>query len=214
MSDILGGPALSFNCKLAANGLAMNMTVLLDTGAGGEAFIHLKYFDFIEKKLGLYIRTAQRAVPLAGYNNRNSETISRAFTASLVIDQRRIATHFLFCNTGRHDVILGRKWFEKTKTLVDCFGRKLIWPKEAQYQAVRDLIVARSELKPQEVKPEHQADAERRDQLHAAATPTRILRRSQSLPNATPPHQRESRSWSSEPNQRHGRPSNRPTRTK
>ena len=79
------------------------------------------------------MRTAQRPVPLAGYNNQNFEVISRAFTANLVIDGRRIPTYFLFCNTGRHDILIGRKWFEKTKVLIDCFNRKLIWPKEAQY---------------------------------------------------------------------------------
>ena len=175
MSDILGGPSLTWKCRLAANGLAMNIAALLDTGAAGEAFIHKKHFGFVEKRLQLYIRTAQKPVPLAGYNNQNAEVISRAFTANLVIDGRRILTHFLFCDTGRHDVLIGRKWFEKTRVLIDCFNRKLIWPDEAQYQASKDLVVPRQELRPLEAKPEHQADVNRRDRLHEAATPTRIL---------------------------------------
>ena len=161
MSDILGGPSLTFNYRLVANGLALNITALSDTGAGGEAFIHKRHLDFVIKRLQLYVRTAQRPVPLAGYNNQNSEVISRAFTANLVIDGRQIPTHFLFCNTGRHDILIGRKWFEKTKVLIDCFNRKLIWPDKAQYQANRDLTVPRQELKPPEAKPKHQLDAER-----------------------------------------------------
>ena len=116
---------------------------------------------------------------MAGYNNQNAEVISRAFTANLVIDGRQILTHFLFCDTGRHDVLIGRKWFEKTRVLIDCFNRKLIWPDEAQYQASKDLVVPRQELRPPEAKPEHQADVNRRDRLHKAAIPTQILKRAE-----------------------------------
>ena len=119
MSDILGGPSLTWDCQLAANGLAIRVAALLDTGAAGEAFIHKKHFGFVKKRLQLYIRTAQRPVPLAGYNNQNAEVISKAFTANLVIDGRQIPTHFLFCDTGRHNVLIGRKWFKKTQVLIN-----------------------------------------------------------------------------------------------
>ena len=66
----------------------MKIAALLDTSAAGEAFIHKKHFEFVEKCLQLYIRTAQRPVPLADYNNQNAEVIFRAFTANLVIDER------------------------------------------------------------------------------------------------------------------------------
>ena len=117
MSDILRGPSLTWKCRLAANGLAINIAALLDTGAAGEAFIHKKHFGFVKKRLQLYIRTAQKPVPLAGYNNQNTEVISRAFTANLVIDGRRILIHFR--DTGRHNVLIGRKWFKKTRVLND-----------------------------------------------------------------------------------------------
>ena len=87
----------------------MNITALLDIDAEGEAFIHKRHLDFVIKRFQLYVRTAQRPVPLAGYNNQNSEVIFRAFTANLVIDERQILTHFLFCNTGRHDILIERK---------------------------------------------------------------------------------------------------------
>ena len=66
----------------------MKVAALLDTDAAGEAFIHKKHFEFVEKCLQLYIRTVQRPVPLADYNNQNAEVISRAFTANLVINER------------------------------------------------------------------------------------------------------------------------------
>ena len=69
MLDILREPSLTWNCQLAVNSLAMKVAALLDTGTAGEAFIHKKHFEFVEKHLQLYIRTAQRPVPLADYNN-------------------------------------------------------------------------------------------------------------------------------------------------
>ena len=88
MSDILRESSLTFNCWLAANELTLNITVLLNTDTEGEAFIHKRYLNFIIKQFQLYVRTAQRSVLLADYNNQNSEVIFRAFTANLMIDER------------------------------------------------------------------------------------------------------------------------------
>ena len=88
MSDILKEPSLTFNCQLAANELTLNITVLLNTDTEGKAFIHKRHLDFVIKQFQLYVRTAQRSVPLAGYNNQNSEVIFRAFTANLMIEGR------------------------------------------------------------------------------------------------------------------------------
>ena len=175
MSDILEESSLTFNCQLAANELALNVTALLNTDAEDEVFIHKRHLDFVIKQFQLYVRTAQRSVPLADYNNQNSEVIFRAFTANLMIEKRQILTHFLFYNTGRHDILIERKWFEKTKVLIDCCNRKLIWPEEAQYQASKNLVVSRREVQLLKPKLKHQADAERRNDLHEAVTPTRIL---------------------------------------
>ena len=59
--------------------------------------------------------------------------------------------------------------------MIDCCNRKLIWPEEAQYQASKDLVVSRREVQLLKLKPEHQADAEQRNDLHEAVTPTQIL---------------------------------------
>ena len=155
MSDILEESSLTFNCRLAANELALNVTVLLNTDAEGEAFIHKRHLDFVIKQFQLYVRIAQRPVPLADYNNQNSKVIFRAFTANLMIDERQILTHFLFCNTGRHDILIERKWFEKTKVLINCCNQKLIWSEKAQYQASKDLVVLRREIQILKLKPEH-----------------------------------------------------------
>ena len=175
MLDILVRSSLTFNCWLAANELTLNVTALLNTGTEGEAFIHKRHLNFVIKQFQLYVRTAQRSVPLADYNNQNSEVIFRAFTANLMIDERQILTHFLFCNTGRHDILIERKWFEKTKVLINCCNQKLIWSEETQYQASKDLVVSRREIQLLKLKSEHQADTKQRNDLHEAVILTQIL---------------------------------------
>ena len=143
MSDILRESSLTFNCWLTVNELTLNVTALLNTDAEDEVFIHKRHLNFIIKWLQLYVKTAQRSVSLMSYNNQNSEVISKIFTANLMIDERWILTHFLFCNMSRHNILIERKWFEKTKILIDCFNQKLIWSEKAQYQTSKNLIISR-----------------------------------------------------------------------
>ena len=179
MSDILEESSLVFNCWLAVNELILNVTALLNTDTEGEAFIHKRHLDFVIKWLHLYVRTAQRSVSLTDYNNQNSEVIFRVFTVNLMIDERQISIHFLFCNTGRHNILIERKWFKKTKVLIDYFNQKLIWPEKTQYQISKNLIVSKQEIQLSKLILKHQADAEQQNSLHETVTLTQILRRTE-----------------------------------
>ncbi|KAF2192202.1 hypothetical protein K469DRAFT_716699 [Zopfia rhizophila CBS 207.26] len=61
--------------------------------------------------------------------------------ANLVIDGHRTATWFIFCNTGRHDLIIGRKWIELTRTMLDPINRRIVWPEDAKIDAKRDTVI-------------------------------------------------------------------------
>jgi hypothetical protein len=96
------------------------------------------------------------------------------------MDGRRVPTWFLFCNTGRHDLLIGRKWFEKTGALIDCKHRVLVWRTERNYHGRQDVIIPRKELLPPPINEDHQKDADRRDallDLEPRPTPRRILKR-------------------------------------
>ena len=88
MLDILRESSLTWDCQLAVNSLVIKIAALLNISAAEKTFIHKKHFEFVEKCLQLYIRTAQRPVLLADYNNWNVKMIFRAFTANLVINER------------------------------------------------------------------------------------------------------------------------------
>ena len=149
---------------LAANGLALKMHAMLDSGAAGTAFLHYKHHALVEERLKpKFMKTKDKGVPIAGHDNKTTGFINRAFQATLVIDGRRISTWFMLCDTGRHDVLLGRIWFEETGTLIDCKNRRLVWPGNSPYNANRDLVIPKSEFKSPPSKKEHQEDVLRRD---------------------------------------------------
>ena len=179
LGDIIGGKALTKYCRIAHGGIAFNVNALLDSGAGGEAFVHHRLFPFIKTRFKpkLY-HIGGGGVSVAGHNNKQTDTIYRLFQASLLIDGRRVPTTFLFCDTGKHDMLIGRQWFEKTRSLIDCYSRGLAWRDEDNkayiFDVKKDIVLPRQEMHPRPVNPEHQADVERRDGLLAA--PTQVVK--------------------------------------
>jgi hypothetical protein len=164
VEDILGGPSLEAHCRVALGGVALKVESLLDTGAGCEILIHHDLKPFVKARLKPKILRISKPVPVSGHTNQQTDVIEKLFQANLVINGRRIQSWFLFCNTGRHDLIVGRKWFERTGVLVDCRGKRLIWLDDRDYDGRRDIAVPRSELVPPVVDPAHQHDADLRDQ--------------------------------------------------
>ena len=163
--DVLGGPQLNKNCQLSWNGIALEVVSMIDSGAGGEAFIHHRLYETVKKRLNpKFYKLKSGGVPITGHNNQHTDTLSKIFMAHLVIDGHRVPTWFFLCDTGRHDVLIGRKWLEKTKVLVDCAKKRLIWPEsQEEYHGAKDIIIPHAELQQRLADPSHQADADRRD---------------------------------------------------
>ncbi len=175
--------------------LMLAVNALLDSGANGEAFIHPRSLPILLNRLHLEPRYLLNPLQLRGYNGTNTEAVQEYYEADLLVDGRRIPSRLLVCNTGRHDIILGRSWFAKANVLIDCKNRCLHWPVDQPYEAIHRLRIPRNEMFTSLDHPDHQADADRRDaQLEALETksePRRILQRpaaspSINKPNATP----------------------------
>ena len=73
---------------------------------------------------------------------------------------------------SRYNILIERKWFEKTKVLIDYFNQKLIWSEEAQYQTSKNLMILRWEIQLSKLISEHQTDAKQHDNLHKTVTLT------------------------------------------
>jgi hypothetical protein len=160
-------------CHLSQHGVQFKLKALIDSGAGGEAFIHPKLLPAIKKHFQVKtLRIKHGGVSVSGFNNRHTDTIQNVFKMDLLIAGRRVPTWFLVCNTGRHDVLIGRIWLAKNRALVDCEERKIHWKEEPPLDGITGvpagLTVPPSEIvrcqEPQ-VHPDHQQDADRRDAL-------------------------------------------------
>jgi hypothetical protein len=119
---------------------------LLDSGANGEAFISSKFYKPIKERLNPTLHKLPQAIQITSYNNQPTDTLRRAFQTDVLIDGRRTSTWFFFCDTGKHDVLLGRHWFKKTGALIDCKNRRLVWPDEAPYEASHQIVVLKGAL--------------------------------------------------------------------
>ena len=105
---MFSGSAFALPCHISTNGLAISLKALIDTGAGSYVLVHLKHLRTIKKGLKASIQSME-AVPLAGFDSRPNGQVDEHFQADLVLDGHRLTTHFVLCNTGRHDLIISYK---------------------------------------------------------------------------------------------------------
>ena len=173
MNDIFGGPALTANYHLSQHGIQFKLNALIDSGADGEAFIHPKLLPAIKKYFQVQILQIKHGgISVFGFNdNKHADIIQNVFKLDLLVAGRRTPTWFLVCNTGKHDILLGRIWLAKNRALVDCEDRTIRW-KDEHHDLITGvpagLTVPTSEIercrKPQ-IDPEYQQDANHRDTL-------------------------------------------------
>ena len=80
-------------------------------------------------------------IQIAGYDNVANAEVDEYFQADLVLDKHRIHSYFVLCNTGRHDLIIGRKLLEDADVWINCKRRQLIWPDISLPDIKRDVMV-------------------------------------------------------------------------
>ena len=144
------------------------------------------------------------------YRSKNAEQVDSCFKAELEIDNYTVPTWFVFTDTGKNDVMLGKLWFDHTRALIDSHHEKLVWPDDDPYRQIKGSLTLPPRLVTKPTISE-QNDADRRDYLmeqaikkekrdrkaasriaavKAIGRPTRILKRSESsdeLPRKPPP---------------------------
>ncbi|KAF2196371.1 hypothetical protein GQ43DRAFT_436069 [Delitschia confertaspora ATCC 74209] len=108
-SNSLGGRALMKTCCIVLEGIALRTKALLDTRAGGEAFVHHRLWNFVVNNLQAKPYEISEEIDVAGNSNQKTDTIKYYFKAFVVTDGRPVPGTFFFYDTGRHDLLLGRK---------------------------------------------------------------------------------------------------------
>ena len=103
-----------------------------------------------------------------GYDGRTGAAITHAIVCHLRISERRFLNQpFLITELGQHDLIVGRKWFDRHDVWLAVQNWRLVWPEQ---RSPMDVIISKQYLEAQKQilqrpkpNPIHQADMERRD---------------------------------------------------
>ena len=147
----MGGPQFTVPCSLSMNGYTVALRTLLDSGANGLAFVDTRCANDLAKFLNLIPTPLPEPIPVKGYDSKSRATVTHILRAHLTIDGRRqYNLPLLILDLGSHDLILGRKWFDYFRILLDVHNRRLHWPVEIPptYSAVREIKLTRDDIRP------------------------------------------------------------------
>lgn len=152
------------------NGKTISVSCLADTGADGYLFVNVNLARTLIRQWGLRTRKLPHKCPVTGFDGESRQPITHAVRLTFVINGRvQQSQPILIADIGRHDVIIGRLWFERHGVLVDCRSRRLYWPNQVllKEEVLNQLtrLVPRQILKRPQIELKQQQDADRRDAL-------------------------------------------------
>ena len=167
LSQLLGGKPFAVSCNLVFNRYGFKTPALADTGANGYVLINTTFAQRLSHFLSSPIRTLPLPITVGGFDGRSRQSASQYIVLHLHIDGRKqYNVPMVLLNTGHHDLILGRTWFDHLNIQLNPRRRQLVWP--ADQHPTPDLVKIRwlhpKILVPKAIDPDHQADADRRDQ--------------------------------------------------
>ncbi|OJD10369.1 hypothetical protein ACJ73_09822 [Blastomyces percursus] len=164
LGQLIDGNAFLVECQIARNGIAVTLKSLVDSGANGYLFISWKLAEQVVKGFGIQVVKLDAPVDVIGFDGKTKGQAAYVVGLHFQVAGRRFQKlPFLILDIGKQDLIIGRKFLEQHDIWLD------------------EIKILRRELTVPEVKPEHEADADRRDQQmekadqnkHVQWTPTR-----------------------------------------
>lgn len=153
-------------CKLTNNGISISILALPDSGAHGFCFINRNIATNVSSKLGIVPLNLPNPITPKGYNGVLGRLITQFLVITMIIDGHTLSKiPFLILDLGNQDVILGDAWMAHFDVLPDLRHKKLFWrtPPKAKPSFQKEIVIPRSLLQPVLPRPDHQADADRRD---------------------------------------------------
>ena len=133
------------------NGYSVSLRTLLDSGANGFAFMNTRCAINIAKFFKLKITPLPQPIPVKGYDSKSRTYVTHILRMYFTIDGRRqFNLPLLILDLGSHDLILGRKWFDYFRVLLDIYNRRFYWPKEIPptYSAIKKIKLTRKDVRP------------------------------------------------------------------
>jgi len=107
------------------------------------------------------------SILVAGYDSRPNGQVNEYFEVDFILDNYCLRTYFVCCDTGRHDLLIGRKLLEDAGVWVNCKERAICWSdSDKLMDCKRDVQVPVRTGKPDPAEKEaYQADANQRNVL-------------------------------------------------
>jgi predicted aspartyl protease len=138
---------------------------MIDTGASGYIFLNRSLAQRLSNALNTRIRRLPHPVPVRGFTNDISTSVSQYIRLHLTIDKRRIYNcPIVILDLGSHDMIIGNKLLKKFKIRLDPFNNRFIWPSDYPPTPTftKEILLSyESQRSPWKVL-DHQKDANRR----------------------------------------------------
>ncbi|RAL60082.1 hypothetical protein DID88_000708 [Monilinia fructigena] len=107
------------------------------------------------------------SIEVKGYNGAYGRAITHYTFLNLSIDGREQSfVPFLITELGSYSILLGRLWLAETRSKVDCYNRKLDWPREhpRTISLSNNLVLTPQDLRKRKIDRFAQKDADRRDE--------------------------------------------------
>ncbi|OJD25418.1 hypothetical protein ACJ73_03208 [Blastomyces percursus] len=151
-------------------------------------FISHQLAEQVARRFGIQVVKLDTPVDVIGFDGKASGQAGYVIGLHFQIAGRRFQKlPFLILDTGKQDLIVGRKFLEQHDIWLDVWNHRMIWPDDRAQAAncyidyninnlptqpiqwtstgsAREIKILRRELATPKAKPEHQADADRRDQ--------------------------------------------------
>ena len=127
VNNLIGGKQLAFNYLVYTNGKSISLSIMVDTGANGYAFINKRTSSFTRKMLGYSRTKLVEPIPVTGFNKNYKHHLTYITTTNLYLNRRtELEVSFLELDISAHNIILGRKWLEENNILVNYRRRRLL----------------------------------------------------------------------------------------
>ena len=135
LSKLLGGKSFTVSSQLGQNGSWFAISALGDSGALRYLFIDIQLAVQLVKYFSIKVKQLNQLCPIWGYNGKLRTPIEHAIFLNWEVDRKIFKNKlFLIKDLRQHNVIIGLKWLNTWKILMDCHWRPFIWLEEASQE--------------------------------------------------------------------------------
>jgi hypothetical protein len=166
LRELIKGNSYTLQTQLNIKGFTFHTRALDNTKANGFLFINSELITLFTHYCGARSKPLPYAISVTGYDDNGNSRITHYVRLTLQINNRRfVRIPFCIALLGKHNIIIGRKWFKYFKINLAITDRKLLWPQSLPptYFFNKLIKVTRESMALQRIDLLDQANAKRHD---------------------------------------------------